>query len=164
MVIRFYFLQTIFPHIRRHYWGTYRSGAQVFVYPAHRMRPPITQMTTDNVRVLEVWWKRRDRSEIVKRLLSRTLSLTLRTKSSFTKDVRPLHASSCTFSRPSLNIRTYFLTVPSLIALSPYTWQIWWWISLGSTFLTFKKRITDRISRSAAPSVVLNMFNAQQQT
>ena len=70
----------------------------------------------------------------------------------------------CTFSRPSLNIRTHFLTMPSLIALSPYTWQIWWWISLGSTFLAFKKRITDRISQSADPSIVLNMFNAQEQT
>jgi len=28
----------------------------------------------------------------------------------------------------------------------------------------FKKRITDRISQSAAPSIVLNMFNAQEQT
>ena len=73
--------------------------------------------------------KCRDRSEIVKGLSSRTLSLTLRTKSSFTKDGRPLRASSCTSSRPSLNIRTHFLTMPSLIALSPYTWQIWWWIS-----------------------------------
>jgi len=35
--------------------------------------------------------------------------------------------------------------------------------SLCSTFLAFKKRITDRISQSAAPSVVLNMFNAQEQ-
>ena len=66
-----------------------------------------------------------------------------------------------TFSRPLLNIRTHFLTMPSLIALSPYTWQIWWWLSLGSTFLAFKKRITDRISQSAAPSIVLNMFNAR---
>ena len=31
-------------------------------------------------------------------------------------------------------------------------------------FLAFKKRITDRISQSAAPSIVLNMFNAQDQT
>ena len=44
---------------------------------------------------------------------------------------------------PSLNIRTLFLTIPSLIALSPYTWQIWWWISLCSTFLAYKKRITE---------------------
>jgi len=51
---------------------------------------------------------------------------------------------------PSLNIRNHFLTMPSLISFSPYTWQIWWWISLGSTFLVFKKRITDRISQSAA--------------
>ena len=79
----------------------------------------------------------------VKCLSSRTLSLTLHTKSSFTKDGRPHRASSCTFSRPSLNIRTHFLTMPSLITLSPYTWQIWWWIWLGSTFLAFKKRITD---------------------
>ena len=112
--------------------------------------------TTDNVIVFEIWRKCRDRSEIVKCLSSHTLSLTLRTKSSFIKDGRPLHASSCTFSRPSLNIWTYFL-----IALLPYTWQILWWISLGSTFLAFKKRITDRISQSAAPTIVLDMFNAQ---
>ena len=36
--------------------------------------------------------------------------------------------------------------------------------SLGNTFLAFKKRITDRISQSAAPSIVLKMFNAQEQT
>ena len=35
--------------------------------------------------------------------------------------------------------------------------------SLGSTFLAFKKQITDCISQSAAPSIVLNMFNAQEQ-
>jgi len=75
-------------------------------------------------RVLEIWGNCRDRSEIVKCLSSRTLSLTLRTKSSFTKDGRPLRASSCTFVLPSLNIWTHFLTMPSLIALSPYTWQI----------------------------------------
>ena len=34
----------------------------------------------------------------------------------------------------------------------------------GSTYLAFKKRITDRISQSAALSIVLNMFNAQEQT
>jgi len=112
-------------------------------------------------RVLEIWGKCRDRSEIVKRLSSRTLLLTLHTKSSFTKDGHPLRASSCTFSCPSLNIRTHFLTMPSLIALSPYTWQIWWWLSLGRTFLAFKKWITDRISQLAAPSIVLNMFNAR---
>ena len=27
-----------------------------------------------------------------------------------------------------------------------------------------RKRITDRISQSAAPSILLNMFNAQEQT
>jgi len=63
----------------------------------------------------------------------------LRTKSSFTKDGLPLRASSCTLSCSSLNIRTHFLTMPSVIALSPYVWQIWWWISLGSTFLALKK-------------------------
>ena len=31
------------------FWGTYRSGAQVFVYPLHRMRPPAMLATTDNV-------------------------------------------------------------------------------------------------------------------
>ena len=36
----------IFPHIRRHYWGTYRNRAQVFVYPPHRMRPPAMLATT----------------------------------------------------------------------------------------------------------------------
>ena len=49
IVIRFYILQTIFPHIRRHYWGTYRSGVQVLLYPPHRMRPPAMLATTDNV-------------------------------------------------------------------------------------------------------------------
>ena len=106
-----------------------------------------------------MWGKCRDRPEIVKRLSSRTLSLILFNKSSFTKDGRPLRASTCTFSRPSLNIRTHFLTMPSLITLLPYTWQIWWWIWLGSTFLAFKKLITDRISQSAAASIGLNMFN-----
>jgi len=32
-----------------YYSGTYRSGAQVFVYPPHRMRPPAMLATTDNV-------------------------------------------------------------------------------------------------------------------
>ena len=41
-----YILQTTFPHIRRHYRGTYRSGAQVFVYPPHRMRPPAMLATS----------------------------------------------------------------------------------------------------------------------
>ena len=59
--------------------------------------------------------------------------------SAWIKDGRPLRASSCTLSHPSLNIWTHFLTMPSLIALSPYTWKVWWWISLGSTFLAFKK-------------------------
>ena len=80
--------------------------------------------------------------------------------SAWTKDGRPLRVLSCTFSHPSLNIRTNFLT----IALSPYNWKVWWWISLGSTFLTFKKRITDRISQSAAPPIVSNMFKTQKQT
>jgi len=84
--------------------------------------------------------------------------------SAWTKDGRPLRVPSCTFSHPSLNIRTHFLTMPSLIALSPYIWKVWWWISLGSTFLAFKKRITDCISQSVAPSIVLNMFKAQKQT
>ena len=115
-------------------------------------------------RVFEMWGKCRDRSEIVKRLSSPALSLILRNKSSFTKDGHPYRASSCMFSRPSLNIWTHFLTMPSLIPMSPYTWQIWWRMLLVSTFLAFKKRITDRISQSAAPSIVLNMFNAQEQT
>ena len=72
------------------------------------------------------------------------LSSTLRTKSSFTKDGCSLRASSCTSSRPSLNIQTHFLTMPSLIALSPHTWQIGRWISLVSTFLAFKNWITDQ--------------------
>jgi len=129
------------------------------------MRPPAMLATSalhlSGHRVLEIWGKCRDRSEIVKCLSSRTLSLTLRTKSLFTKDGRPLRASTCKFSRPSLNIRTNLLTMPSLIAFSPYIWQIWWWISLGSIILAFKKRITDRISQSAASSVVLNKFNAR---
>ena len=127
------------------------------------MRPPITRLTTDSVTEYSSWNLRKvqGRLEIVKRLSSRTLSLTLRTKSSFTKHGRPLAPHRAKFSLPSLNIRTHFLTMPSLIALSPYTWQIWWWISLGSTFLAFEKRITDRISHSAAPSIVLNMFNAR---
>ena len=79
-------------------------------------------LTVSQSRVLQIWGKCRDRSEIVKRLSSRTLSLTLRTKSSFTKGGRPLRASSCTLSRTSLNIQTHFLTMPSLIPLSPYTW------------------------------------------
>ena len=37
-------------------------------------------------------------------------------------------------------------------------------VAFGSTFLAFKKQITDRISQSAAPSIILNMFNAQKQT
>jgi len=49
IVIRFYILQTIFPHIRRHYWGTYRSGARFFVYRPHRMWPPAMLATTDSV-------------------------------------------------------------------------------------------------------------------
>ena len=101
-------------------------------------------------RFLEIWGKCRDRSEIVKCLSSGTLFLTLCTKSSFTKDGRPLHTSSCMFYHPSLNTCNHFLTMPSLIALSKCTWQIWWWISLGSTFLALKKQITDRISQSAA--------------
>jgi len=84
--------------------------------------------------------------------------------SAWPKDGRPLRVSSCTFSHPSLNSRAHFLTLPSLIELSPYTWMVWWWISLGSTFLAFKKGITDRISQSAAPSIVSNMFNTQKQT
>ena len=49
--IKFYCYQilhssTIFPHIRRHYWGTYRSGAQFFVYPPHRMWPPAMLATS----------------------------------------------------------------------------------------------------------------------
>ena len=132
---------------------------------------PIMHTLSDNLndywqchRVLEIWGKCRDRAEIVKHLSSHTLSLTLHTKSSFTKDGCPLRASSCTLSHPSLNIRTHFLTMPPLITLSPYTWQIWWWISLGSTFLVFKKRITDRISQLAAHTIVLNVFNAQEKT
>jgi len=156
----------MFANIRRHYWGTYRSGAQVFVYPPHRMRPPAMLATTDNVIEYSPWNLRKVQRQIrnCESLSSRTISLTLHTKSSFTKDGHPLRASSWTFSRPSLNIRTHFLTMLSLIALSPYTWQIWWWISFGSTFLAFKKGITDSISQSAAPSTVLNMFNAQGQT
>jgi len=84
--------------------------------------------------------------------------------SAWTKDGRPLRILSCTFSHPSLNIRTHFLTMPSHITLSPYTWKVWWWISLGSTFLAFKIRITDRILQSAAPSLVSNMFKTQKQT
>jgi len=33
----------------------------------------------------------------------------------------------------------------------------------ATAFLAFKKRITDHISQSAAPSVVLNMLNAKKQ-
>ena len=36
--------------------------------------------------------------------------------------------------------------------------------NLSNTFLAFKKRISDRISQSAGPLTVLNMFNAQKQT
>ena len=63
--------------------------------------------------------------------------------SAWTKEGHPLRTSSCTFSHPSLNNRTHFLNMPSLIALSPYTSKVWWWISLGSTFVDFKNRITD---------------------
>ena len=122
----------------------------VFCAPLCASWAPIVHTFSDNPndywqchRVLEIWGKCKDRSGIVKRLSSRTLSLTLRTKSSFTKDGRTLCASSCTFCLPSLNNWTNFLTTPSFITLSPYTWQIWWWISLGSTFLVFKKWITD---------------------
>jgi len=47
--MRFYILQTVFPHIDRHYRGTYVSGAQVSVYPPHRMRPPAMLAIIDNV-------------------------------------------------------------------------------------------------------------------
>jgi len=125
----------------------------------------ITHITTDNV-TESPWNLRKVQGQIrnCETLSSCTLSLTLRTKSSFTKDGRLLRASSCTFSHPSLNISTHFLTMPLLITLSPYTWQIWWWISLGSTFLAVKKWITGCISQSAAPSIVLNVFNTQEQT
>jgi len=107
-------------------WGTYRSGAQVFVYPPQRVRPPAMLATTDNVIEQSPWNLRKVQGQIRNcETSSRTLLLTLRTKSSFTKHERPLRTSSCTFSRPSLNIRTHFLTMPSTIALSPYTWQIW---------------------------------------
>ena len=36
----------LFFHIRHHYWGTYSSGAQDFVHPAHRMRPPAMLATS----------------------------------------------------------------------------------------------------------------------
>jgi hypothetical protein len=47
------FFKLFFTHIRRHYRGTYRREAQVFVSPPHRRRPhamlATTQMITGNV-------------------------------------------------------------------------------------------------------------------
>jgi len=66
--IKFYCYQILhssnFPHFRCHYWGTYRSGAQVFVYPRHRMRPPATQMTTDIVIEYSPWNLRKVHGQI----------------------------------------------------------------------------------------------------
>jgi hypothetical protein len=39
-------------------------------------------------------------------------------------DGRPLRGSSCPLLRPSLNFVTHFLTIPSLMAFSPYTSRI----------------------------------------
>jgi len=53
--IKFYYHQILHSsncfstNIRCHYRDTYRSGAQVFLYPPHRMRPPAMLATTDNV-------------------------------------------------------------------------------------------------------------------
>ena len=79
-----------------------------------------------------------------------------------TTDGRPLRGSSCTLSRPLLNFLTHFLTIPSLMAFSPYTSHIWQWISAGFTFLAFKKRIRDRISQLAGRSIILKILNTQQ--
>jgi hypothetical protein len=53
----------------------------------------------------------------------------------------------------------WFLTIESLIACSPYTSQSWLWMSAGFVFLSFKKRITDRISHVAGFSIFLNILN-----
>jgi hypothetical protein len=89
--------------------------------------------------VLEICGKCKESDEIVNRLSSWTFESTARTKSSLTTDGRPLRASSCTFSRPSRNCLTHFLTIPSLMAFSPYTSHIWRWMSAGFTFLAYKK-------------------------
>ena len=78
---------------------------------------------------------------MVNRLSSQTFASTAPTKSSLTTDGRPLRGSSCTLSRPSLNFLIHFLTIPSLMAFSPYTSHIWLRISAGFAFLAFRKRI-----------------------
>jgi hypothetical protein len=60
---------------------------------------------------------------MVNRLFFWIFSSIARIKSSLTTDGRPLHGSSCTFSRPSLKCLTHLLTIESLMACSPYTCQ-----------------------------------------
>jgi hypothetical protein len=58
----------------------------------------------------------------------------------------PHHAGSLVLH---WTIETHFVTMPSLITLSPYTSQIWQWMQLGRTFLTFTKWITGFILQLA---------------
>ena len=53
-----------FPHIRRHYWGTYRSAAQVFVYRPDRMRPAAMLATADSVIEWSAWNVRKVQGQI----------------------------------------------------------------------------------------------------
>jgi len=122
-------------------WGIYRSGAQVFLYSPHRMRPPITQMTTDNVMEYSLWNLRKvqgqirncETSVVTHSFVDLTHQIIIHQR--WTPTSRLIVHILSSF----IKIGTHFLTMLSLIALSPYTWQIWWWISLGSTFLAFKK-------------------------
>jgi len=109
----------------------------------------------------EIWGKCRESDIMVNRLFSLIFSSTACTKSSFSTDGWPLHRSSCTFSRPSLNSRTHLRTIELLMACSPYTSQSWQWISAGFVFFAFKKQITDRISHAAWFYVFLNVINTQ---
>jgi hypothetical protein len=92
------------------------------------MQPPATlattQMTTDNVIESSPWNLRKVQGQIRNCDMSVITHSFVDLTHQITKDGHQLCASSCTFSHSSSNIWTYFLTMPLLIALSPYTWQI----------------------------------------
>jgi len=108
----------------------------------------------------EIWGKCRESDVMVNHLFSLIFSSTACTKYSFTTDGWPLHRSSCTFSRPSLNSHTHLHTIKLFMACSAYTSQSWWlWASF--MFFAFKKWVTDRISHAAGFSIFLNFINTQ---
>ena len=83
------------------------------------------------------WKPGRKNRTAATRLLPRTCSLTVRTKSS------SMDGRSCTFSRSSLKLPTR-LVVASRVACSSYAWRSRRWMAAGLAFLLFRTRCTVR--------------------